>query len=352
MMILIDYIDTPVKCTILLFLTTGKNNYFSPEKSFTTEQSGRSWSLRRQWVSGLSLPSSLSFCSDFFLSEPAPATLPFFRRILRLRRIMKCEIKAISWCEYHQGKNTNKPLKFPSNNYFCNHPLDFHLKELPLGFRLRRLDFPWVSLGPLLDSDSVWRWEGFVNSVLHWSSTHHRPRQWVLTATDGFIVLVLQDETDLASIWWENYSVSTTGCFCVYHHFPRSCGGSDDWHCSGLLSSGWHRTIVWLLHPPVLSGRHPPPPHSTSPAGWPSLASGQTCRSPSWRRWSRSARPPRTAAERAGSLYCGGWRWPRPGSLPPRPPAGRLAASSRPEQPAGQRTWRPVTTGPTTPATK
>ena len=48
MMILIDYIDTPVKCTILLFLTTGKNNYFSPEKSFTTEQSGRSWSLRRQ----------------------------------------------------------------------------------------------------------------------------------------------------------------------------------------------------------------------------------------------------------------------------------------------------------------
>ena len=120
MMILIDYIDTPVKCTILLFLT-GKNNYFSPEKSFTTEQSGRSWSLRRQWVSGLSLPSSLSFCSDFFLSEPAPATLPFFRRILRLRRIMKCEIKAISWCEYHQGKNTNKPLKFPSNNCSCRY---------------------------------------------------------------------------------------------------------------------------------------------------------------------------------------------------------------------------------------
>ena len=140
-----------MKCADKIQLTTGNTIILVQKKSFTTEQSGRSWSLRRPSASGLYLPSSLSVCSDFFLSWPAtPApTLPFFRRMLRLEKIMKSHRrrKNISRCITSDEMKTLKFYNFYTTLrgccYFGAKPLDkFYLKEFPLGFRLRRLDFP------------------------------------------------------------------------------------------------------------------------------------------------------------------------------------------------------------------
>ena len=187
---------------------------FSPEKVFHNRKvrSGRSWSLRSQlqWWGPSFLLTFFTLSLLGFLSLSPGRSTSSNTAFLQTNAAPGESYEVWNqnwggflyvrlWEYHHQGRNKN----YSPNSNLCvvlyNYRIRqqpptfeiFHLKEFPLGFRLRRLDFPWVSLGPLAVSDSAWNC--FIVSVLEVcrDSAHHGPCQGVLTAPDGLVVLVL-----------------------------------------------------------------------------------------------------------------------------------------------------------------